>query len=80
MKAAEDAPNLLEVRGLNVRFVGDEGIVTAVDDVSFTLSLGQTLCLLGESGCGKTVTMRSLMRLLPATARLSGSVRLDGLE
>jgi peptide/nickel transport system ATP-binding protein len=80
MTAAAEAPNLLEVRGLNVRFVGDEGIVTAVDDVSFTLSLGQTLCLLGESGCGKTVTMRSLMRLLPATARLSGSVRLDGLE
>ena len=80
MKAAADAPNLLDVRGLSVRFVGDEGIVTAVDDVSFALSLGETLCLLGESGCGKTVTMRSLMRLLPATARLSGSVRLDGLE
>lgn len=80
MKAAAGAPNLLDVRGLSVRFVGDEGIVTAVDDVSFALSLGETLCLLGESGCGKTVTMRSLMRLLPATARLSGSVRLDGLE
>ena len=80
MKAATGAERLLDVRGLGVRFFGDEGIVTAVDDVSFALSLGETLCLLGESGCGKTVTMRSLMRLLPATARISGSVRLDGVE
>jgi peptide/nickel transport system ATP-binding protein len=80
MKAVADAPRLLEVCGLGVRFFGDEGVVTAVDDVSFALSLGETLCLLGESGCGKTVTMRSLMRLLPVTARLSGSVRLDGVE
>jgi peptide/nickel transport system ATP-binding protein len=77
---AIDAPRLLDVRGLCVRFFGDEGTITAVDDVSFALSLGETLCLLGESGCGKTVTMRSLMRLLPATAKLSGSVRLDGVE
>ena len=80
MKTATDAERLLDVRGLSVRFFGDEGIVTAVDDVSFALSLGETLCLLGESGCGKTVTMRSLMWLLPATARITGSVRLDGVE
>jgi len=80
MKAVADAPRLLDVRDLRVRFVGDEGVVTAVDDVSFALSLGETLCLLGESGCGKTVTMRSLMRLLPSTAKISGSVLLDGDE
>jgi peptide/nickel transport system ATP-binding protein len=80
MKAATGAERLLDVHGLSVRFFGEEGIVTAVDDVSLALSLGETLCLLGESGCGKTVTMRSLMRLLPATARISGSVRLDGVE
>src|SRR6185503_19392899 len=80
MKAATGAERLLDVQGLSVRFFGEEGIVTAVDDVSLALSLGETLCLLGESGCGKTVTMRSLMRLLPATARISGSVRLDGVE
>jgi len=42
MKAVADAPKLLDVCGLGVRFFGDEGIVTAVDDVSFTLSLGET--------------------------------------
>ena len=80
MKTGAGSPRLLDVRGLSVRFFGDEGIVTAVDDVSFALSLGETLCLLGESGCGKTVTMRSLMRLLPGTAKISGSVRLDDVE
>lgn len=73
-------PPLLDVRDLSTRFSGDEGIVTAVEDVSFQLFLGETLCLLGESGCGKTVTMRSLVRLLPPTATISGSVMLDGLE
>ena len=48
MKTVTDAERLLDVRGLSVRFFGDEGIVTAVDDVSFALSLGETLCLLGE--------------------------------
>ncbi len=71
---------LVDVRNLAVRFVGDEGIVTAVDDVSFDLHLGETLCLLGESGSGKTVTMRSLTRLLPRTAIISGSVVLDGID
>ena len=69
MKATAGTARLLDVRQLSVRFFGDEGIVTAVDDVSFALSLGKILCLLGESGCGKTVTMRPLMRLLPITAR-----------
>jgi peptide/nickel transport system ATP-binding protein len=71
---------LLDVRNLSTRFAADEGTVTAVDDVSFQLSLGETLCLLGESGCGKTVTMRTLMRLLPPTAAVSGSVMLDGVD
>ena len=80
MTEATSEMRLLDVRNLCTRFAGDEGIVTAVDDVSFGLSLGETLCLLGESGCGKTVTMRSLMRLLPPTAKISGSVKLDGVE
>src|SRR6185312_14967344 len=71
---------LLEVNSLSTEFCGDGGTVRAVQNVCFELALGETLCLLGESGCGKTVTMRSLMRLLPATARISGSVRLDGVE
>jgi len=75
-----NAASLLEVNSLSTQFCGDGGTVRAVQNVSFELALGETLCLLGESGCGKTVTMRSLMRLLPRTATISGSVKLDGVD
>ena len=51
------------------------GAVRAVDDVSFTLGRGETLALVGESGCGKTTTAKSVLRLIEPTA---GSVKLDG--
>ena len=73
-------PLLLDVNGLSVCFRTDDGDVAAVKDVKFQLALGETLCLLGESGSGKTVTMRALMRLLPPTARIEGSVMLDGIN
>ncbi|MFN7021293.1 MAG: ABC transporter ATP-binding protein [Phycisphaerales bacterium] len=56
---------ILQVRGLTTRFRTDRGVVTAVDDVSFDLYRGETLGIVGESGCGKTVTSKSIMRLLP---------------
>jgi peptide/nickel transport system ATP-binding protein len=56
---------ILSVRGLTTRFRTDRGIVTAVDDVSFDLAKGETLGIVGESGCGKTVTSKTIMRLLP---------------
>lgn len=62
------ANRLLDVRNLRTWFNTPEGIVRAVDGVSFTIDKGETLALVGESGCGKTVTSLSLIRLLPDTA------------
>ncbi len=56
---------LLEVEGLSVGFHTDDGFVRVVEDVSLSLAGGQTLGLVGESGCGKSVTAQTLMRLLP---------------
>ena len=56
---------VLNVRRLTTRFRTDAGVVTAVDDVSFDVRKGETLGIVGESGCGKTVTSKSIMRLLP---------------
>ncbi|SMC22826.1 peptide/nickel transport system ATP-binding protein [Desulfacinum hydrothermale DSM 13146] len=56
---------LLEVQNLKTYFFTDRGVATAVDDVSFSLDAGKTLCIVGESGCGKSVTALSIMRLIP---------------
>ena len=70
---------LLQVRDLQVRFETPSGSVRAVAGVSFGLRAGETLGLVGESGCGKTVTALSILRLLPAThAEVSGEIRLAG--
>ncbi|KDE40198.1 MAG: ABC transporter ATP-binding protein [Nitrincola lacisaponensis] len=75
------AEKLVEVRNLNVTFKAEEGPVYAVSDVSFDLAAGETLALLGESGCGKSVTMKSLMRLHPAhKTRIEGQVKIDGVD
>ena len=58
---------LLEVDGLSVRFETDDGVVQAVDGLSFSLDEREVLGIVGESGCGKSVSLMSLMRLLPPT-------------
>jgi peptide/nickel transport system ATP-binding protein len=68
---------MLEVDELSVRFDSDEGSVHAVDRVSFVLEPGEVLAMVGESGCGKSVTAMSLLRLLPPSAMVSGAVRFE---
>ncbi len=69
-----DRPPLLSVRSLAVRF----GETEAVRDVSFDIHEGETLAMVGESGCGKSATALSLLRLLPPTARVSGCATFNG--
>lgn len=70
---------LLTVHDLHVEFVTRDGTVKAVNGVNFTLERGKVLTILGESGSGKSVTMRSLVRLLPAVrTRLRGEIHLKG--
>jgi len=63
---------LLEVRDLHTQFDTRRGVVRAVDGVSFELNPGETLGLVGESGCGKSATALSLMRLVPVGGRIAG--------
>ncbi len=73
---------LLDVRRLTVNFFNEAGTVTPVDDVSFQLAKGETLALVGESGCGKSLTALSILQLLPRAASIgSGStIELDGQD
>jgi len=71
---------LVEVSDLSVAFVSREATVHAVNEVSFVARRGEVLCILGESGSGKSVTLRSLMRLLPRTAMVAGDIRVNGQD
>jgi peptide/nickel transport system ATP-binding protein len=81
VSAVEDAV-LLEIEDLRTHFFTLDGTTRAVDGVGFTVSAGETLGIVGESGCGKSVTALSIMRLLPAKLgrTVSGSVRFDGVD
>jgi peptide/nickel transport system ATP-binding protein len=76
------APPLLELRDLHTYFAVDDGEFRAVDGVSFTLHAGRTLGIVGESGCGKSVTALSIMGLVPQPpGRIAGgAVLLDGVD
>jgi oligopeptide transport system ATP-binding protein len=76
------AENLLEVRNLSTHFFTPEGVVHAVDEVSFELGYGETLGLVGESGCGKSVTALSLTRLVPDPPGkiVAGEILFEGVD
>lgn len=72
---------LLEVRDLKTYFFTEDGTVKAVDGVDFTVARGETLGLVGESGCGKSVTMLSVMRLIGDPGEIvDGSIQFDGRD
>lgn len=66
----ENSPDLLNVNNLSTYFFSREGILKAVDGVSFTIRRGETLGIAGESGCGKSVMAQSIMRIVPANGRI----------
>lgn len=72
--------SLLVVDDLRTYFPSEHGMVHAVDGVSLSLDSGDTLGIVGESGSGKSVLSRTIMQLLPPTARTSGTVRYEGVE
>ncbi len=74
-----DAP-LLEVRGLEVTFVTAQGRLAAIRGIDLTVQSGETLGLVGESGCGKSVTVLAVMGLLPPSVQFKGSIRFRGME
>ena len=74
------AQPLLEVTELSVRFDTDDGTVHAVDRLSFTLAAGEVLGIVGESGCGKSVSCMALLRLLPETAVIGGRAVFEGVD
>ena len=61
---------LLEVKDLRIHFFTDEGVVKAVDGVDLTIERGKTLCLVGESGCGKSVTSRAFLKIVRSPGRI----------
>ena len=63
---------LLEISGLKTVFPTDDGIVNAVNDVSFSIARGQTVGVVGESGCGKSITGLSMLQLVPSPGRIEG--------
>jgi peptide/nickel transport system ATP-binding protein len=73
---------LLEIKGLKTHFDTDDGIVQAVDGVDITINRGETLCVVGESGCGKTVTAMSILKLIamPPGRIVQGEIFFEGRD
>jgi len=72
---------LLEIENLQTHFRTPEGVNRAVDGVSFTVEAGETVAIVGESGCGKSVTASSILRLIPEPpGKIKGSIRFEGVD
>jgi peptide/nickel transport system ATP-binding protein len=72
---------LLEIENLQTHFRTRDGVNRAVDGVSFTVEAGETLAIVGESGCGKSVTASSVLRLIPEPpGKIKGSIRFEGVD
>jgi len=78
----ETGNSLLEIRDLKTYFYTEEGVVKAVDGVSFSIGKGETLGIVGESGCGKSVTSLSIMRLIanPPGRNMGGEIIFEGMD
>jgi peptide/nickel transport system ATP-binding protein len=74
------ATPLVKVRDLSVRFVSRDATMHAVNGVDIDLAAGEVLCILGESGSGKSVTLRALMKLLPKYAKVTGGIQVAGRD
>lgn len=73
---------LLEIRGLKTHFATDQGLVQAVDGVDISVNRGETVCVVGESGCGKTVTAMSILKLIsmPPGRIVAGQIVFEGRD
>ena len=74
MQLDPNAKPILQVKNLSIRFPNRYGEIPLVDNISFTVNEGETMGLVGESGCGKSITAFSIMGLLPKTAKITGEV------
>jgi oligopeptide/dipeptide ABC transporter ATP-binding protein len=72
--------DLLRVNNLQVNFFTKEGVVSACDNISLSINSGESWCLVGESGCGKTIVALSMIRLLPGNAVIKGEIWYKGQE
>ena len=82
MSEAQAEATVLDVKGLQTVFFTNSGLFKAVDDVSFEVRRGETLAIVGESGCGKSVSALSIMRLVPDPPGriVGGTVLLEGTD